>query len=300
MRDFKKQEILGLLRLITRFDRKKNPKILKDVIIGTVFLEASTRTLLSFTSAAKRLGAKTLRFPSVSSSFQQKNESFSDTLRVIQHYADLLVLRHPQEGAARLASELVNVPIINAGDGSNQHPTQTFVDLYTIKKCVPSFDSLSIAFVGDLRFGRTIHSLIEALSHFNTTLYLISPNNLRLPDQYLRMLQEKNIVYHECEHIKDATKHCDILYMTRFQRERFVDDEEFDFIESNYSIDLSFLTKHAHKKLKVLHPLPRGKEINNDVDTSPYCTYFEQAQNGLPVRQALLAYALQKTGAPTP
>lgn len=293
--DYSKKDIEETLQIASKFDNQKYPELLKDKIVGTIFLEASTRTHLSFVSAAKRLGAQTIRFPSTASSFEQKKESFTDTLRIIQHYTDLLVLRHPYEGAARLAADILDIPVINAGDGSNQHPTQTFIDLYTIKRIMQTLDTLNITFVGDLRFGRTVHSLITALQHFNVHISLVSPENLRLPCEYKALLTKNGINYIESQRLEEVLPHSKILYMTRFQRERFIDENEYTKVEANYSINLEFIEKYAARELKIMHPLPRRNEIASDIDRTHYCHYFTQAKNGITVRKALLALALSKT-----
>ncbi len=290
--DYKRKDIEYFLQIIHNFDTKEYATLLHHCIIGSIFLEASTRTHLSFISAAKRLGASTIRFPSALSSFQHKKETLYDTLRVVEPYIDLLILRHSLEGSARFAADILNIPVINAGDGANQHPTQTFIDLYTIQKHIGTLDSLHIAFVGDLRFGRTVHSLLDALKYFRCTVYFVSPKNLTIPPIYKQKLDFHTITYTEHDTLSEILPHVDIMYMTRFQRERFVDDAEFDFIEANYAIHRSLLEKYAKNTLKILHPLPRGNEIPRSIDNSPYALYFEQAKNGIPVRKALLAIAL--------
>ena len=292
--DYERKDLEYFLQIIHKFDTQEYPTLLYNLIIGSIFLEASTRTHLSFISAAKRLGASTIRFPSTLSSFQHKKETFYDTLRVVESYIDLLILRHPLEGSARLAADTLTIPVINAGDGSNQHPTQTFIDLYTIQKHLHTLDSLSIAFVGDLRFGRTVHSLVDALKHFDCSIHFISPKNLTIPPLYKQKLSQYNRSFFEHDTLPDVLPKVDIIYMTRFQRERFIDDEEFDFIEHNYAIDKELLTRLAKDTLKVLHPLPRGNEIHRNIDNSPYALYFEQAKNGIPVRKALLSIVLNK------
>ncbi len=290
--DFSKQELLHILKLAESMERKRS-KILEGYVIATLFFEPSTRTRLSFTSAAEQLGAKVLGFATASVSSSKKGETIYDTIKMVEQYADVIVIRHKIEGAARLASEASSVPIINAGDGSNQHPTQTLLDLYTIKKAKGKLNNLKIGMVGDLKYGRTVHSLAVAMSHFDPTFYFIAPEGLKMPKKYLEELDDKNIKYYETENLNKHAKELDILYVTRIQQERFPDPVEYEKYKGVYKIDLKFLA-NVKKDLKIMHPLPRVNEIHKDVDNTNHAIYFQQAGNGLTVRKAILAMVLGK------
>lgn len=255
-------------------------------LLGLCFFEPSTRTKLSFDAAMKRLGGDTIDMGSVETSSVQKGESLADTVRVIEGYADAIVLRHPSEGAAKLASEFVDVPVINAGDGAGQHPTQTLLDLYTIRESA-GFDDLSIGIVGDLKYGRTVHSLAQALTTFDATQHFISPESLRLPRSVRYDLHESGAQVREHTEIDAVLDTLDVLYVTRIQRERFPDENEYRQVAGEYRIDAETLEK-ASDDLVVMHPLPRIDEIAADVDDTDHATYFQQAHNGIPVRMALL------------
>lgn len=255
-------------------------------LLGLCFFEPSTRTKLSFDAAMKRLGGDTIDMGSVETSSVQKGESLADTVRVIEGYADAIVLRHPSEGAAKLASEFVDVPVINAGDGAGQHPTQTLLDLYTIRENA-GFDDLSIGIVGDLKYGRTVHSLAQALTTFDATQHFISPESLRLPRSVRYDLHESGAQVREHTEIDAVLDTLDVLYVTRIQRERFPDENEYRQVAGEYRIDAETLEK-ASDDLVVMHPLPRIDEIAADVDDTDHATYFQQAHNGIPVRMALL------------
>lgn len=258
----------------------------EDSLLGLCFFEPSTRTKLSFDAAMKRLGGDTIDMGSVETSSVQKGESLADTVRVIEGYADAIVLRHPSEGAAKLASEFVDVPVINAGDGAGQHPTQTLLDLYTIRENA-GFDDLSIGIVGDLKYGRTVHSLAQALTTFDATQHFISPESLRLPRSVRYDLHESGAQVREHTEIDAVLDTLDVLYVTRIQRERFPDENEYRQVAGEYRIDAETLEK-ASDDLVVMHPLPRIDEIAADVDDTDHATYFQQAHNGIPVRMALL------------
>jgi aspartate carbamoyltransferase catalytic subunit len=255
-------------------------------VLGLLFFEPSTRTKMSFDTAMKRLGGTTVDMGSVDSSSVKKGESLADTVRVIEGYTDAIVLRHPSEGAAKLASEFVDVPVINAGDGAGQHPTQTLLDLYTIRENA-GFEDLTIGIMGDLKYGRTVHSLAHALTNFDASQHFISPESLRLPRSVRYDLHEAGAQVREHTDIDTVLETLDVLYVTRIQRERFPDENEYRQIAGEYRIDAELLER-AKDELTVMHPLPRVDEIAPDVDETRYATYFEQAHNGVPVRMALL------------
>ena len=255
-------------------------------LLGLCFFEPSTRTKMSFDTAMKRLGGETVDMGSVESSSVKKGESLADTVRVIEGYTDAIVLRHPSEGAAKLASEFVDVPVINAGDGAGQHPTQTLLDLYTIRE-EAGFDDLSIGIMGDLKYGRTVHSLAHALTNVDASQHFISPESLRLPRSVRYDLHEAGANVREHTELEDVLDTLDVLYVTRIQRERFPDENEYRQIAGEYRIDAEALSA-ARDDLTVMHPLPRVDEIAADVDETDHAAYFEQAHNGVPIRMALL------------
>ncbi len=287
-----KEDLLYLLDMAKEFEKHPNRKLLDGRIIATLFFEPSTRTRLSFETAANRLGAKVIGFqdPKVSSS--AKGETLNDTIKMVSNYADAIVMRHYLEGAACYAAEVSPVPIINAGDGSNQHPSQTMLDLYSIYKTQGTLENLNIYLVGDLKYGRTVHSLLTAMRHFNPTFHFIAPKELQMPNEYKLYCKEHNIRYEETtEFNEDVISHADILYMTRVQRERFTDLMEYERVKNIYILNRAMLRK-AKDNLKVLHPLPRINEITPDVDDDPHAYYFEQARNGLYARQAIICHVL--------
>jgi aspartate carbamoyltransferase catalytic subunit len=289
--DYTREEQLHILNLAAGFEANPVQRILQGYVVATLFFEPSTRTRLSFESAASRLGAKVIGFSDASSSSVSKGESLNDTILTVSNYSDIIVMRHPREGSARYASEVSPVPIINAGDGANQHPTQTLLDMYSIKKTQGKLEDLHIAFVGDLKYGRTVHSLTFALCNFNTTFHLVSPEGLKLPSYVKRKIKENNLNYYQYTDIHDAIPKADILYMTRIQKERFSDPIEYERVKNAYILKKDMLAT-SKPNLKVLHPLPRVNEIETDVDKNPKAYYFQQAQNGVYVRQALLASIL--------
>lgn len=288
MQDFSKEDILKVLATAKKLSQRNAPRLMQGKILGSLFFEPSTRTRLSFESAMARLGGSAVGFADASVSSVTKGESLLDTIHMVERYADVLVIRHPQEGAARLAAEATARPVINAGDGANQHPTQTLVDLYTIQQLLGRLDRLKIAIVGDLKYGRTVHSLVHGLSHFSCELTLISPETLKLPNAYREVLYRSRIRYHESDDFSRRLPEFDVLYMTRIQKERFADAAEYEEVRDAYMLTAAHL-KHAKPTLKVLHPLPRVTEIASDVDTTPHAAYFQQAGNGIPVRQAIIA-----------
>ncbi|MCK4531707.1 MAG: aspartate carbamoyltransferase, partial [Candidatus Aenigmarchaeota archaeon] len=291
IRDLSKNEILHVLKTAKKIERKPNPNLLKGEVMASLFFEPSTRTRLSFESAMRRLGGEVIGFAEPGTTSLKKGETLWDTIKMAERYADVIVMRHPVEGAARLAAEAAGVPIINGGDGANQHPTQTLLDLYTIQKAKGKIERLKIGFLGDLKYGRTVHSLAIALSHFNTALYFISPEALKMPDSYLEELDSKGIQYYEETDLLKVSKKLDILYATRIQKERFPDPLEYKKYAGVYKLNRSILP-HIKPSLKIMHPLPRVDEIHPELDDTKHALYFEQAGNGVPVRQALLSLVL--------
>ncbi len=289
--DFTLDERTSILKLAEEFEKKPRQNILKDYVVATLFFEPSTRTRLSFESAASRLGAKVIGFTDAGSSSVKKGESLKDTILTVSNYSDIIVMRHPREGSARYASEVSPSPIINAGDGANQHPTQTLLDLYSIKKTQGDLDNIEIAFVGDLKYGRTVHSLVIALCDYNTTFHLVSPFELKLPSYVKQHIKDKNLNYYQYTELEEAIGKVDILYMTRIQKERFSDPIEYEKVKNAYILTKKLLN-NTKENLRVLHPLPRVNEITTDVDNNPKAYYFEQALNGVYVRQALLSSIL--------
>ncbi len=294
IRDFSKEDIEFVLKVAERLEGELREKgsldYAKGKILATLFFEPSTRTRLSFESAMHRLGGSVIGFSSASTTSVKKGESLADTIKTVEQYSDVIVLRHPLEGAARLAAEVADIPVINAGDGSNQHPTQTLLDLYTIKRAFGRIDGLKIGLLGDLKYGRTVHSLAEALAFYDVELYLISPELLRMPDHIVEELREK-ITVHETTNIESVIPKLDVVYVTRIQRERFPDEEEYLRVKGSYQVNLSLLTR-ARENLKVMHPLPRVDEIHPEVDSSRHALYFRQVFSGVPVRMALLGLTL--------
>jgi len=289
--DFTKEEMLDILSLSKEFEKNPDQRKLNGKIIASLFFEPSTRTRLSFETAAKRLGGKVIGFSDSSSSSISKGESLKDTIKMVSSYSDLIIMRHPLEGSARYASEISSVPVINAGDGSNQHPTQTLLDLYSILKTQGRLEELSVAFVGDLKYGRTVHSLILALIAFKPVFYFVSHEKLRLTSEYKMMLDQNEIKYSEHNDIKEILNEVDILYMTRVQQERFSDPMEYEKVKGTFILKNKMLA-NSKRNLRILHPLPRVDEIHIDVDENEKAYYFEQALNGVYVRQAILTKVL--------
>ena len=289
--DFTKEEQLKILDLASVFEKNPRQPLLNNFVIASLFFEPSTRTRLSFESAINMLGGRIIGFSDTSTSSVTKGESLRDTIRTVDNYADLIVMRHPLDGAARFASEIAKSPIVNAGDGSNQHPTQTLLDLYTIRQTQHTLENLKIGFVGDLKYGRTVHSLLMALSNFNCTFYFIAPELLAIPETYKLLLDEKKLGYTEISELAPVIPELDILYMTRIQKERFSDPIEYERVKDAYILSNSMLD-NSKNSLKVLHPLPRVNEISIDVDANKKAWYFQQALNGVFVRQAILTLIL--------
>ncbi len=289
--DFTKDDYLKILDLAAEFEKNPTQEILNGYVIATLFFEPSTRTRLSFESAVNRLGGKVIGFSDSTSTSAAKGESLRDTIRIVSNYSDLIVMRHPLEGSARLASEFATVPIVNAGDGANQHPTQTLLDMFSIQKTQGTLDNLNIFLVGDLKYGRTVHSLLMAMSEFNTTFYFVSPDELRMPEEYKILLDKKGLKYHEFRDFKETVEDADIIYMTRVQQERFTDPIEYERVKNAFILEKSMI-ENSRENMKVLHPLPRVNEIALDVDDTPQAYYFPQALNGVYTRQAIITSIL--------
>jgi len=289
--DFTKADYLKILALAELFEDNPIQPILTNKVVATLFFEPSTRTRLSFESAITRLNGKFIGFADSRTTSVAKGESLKDTIMTISNYCDMIVMRHPLEGSARYAAEVSKVPVVNAGDGANQHPTQTLLDLYSILKTQGTLDDLDIFLVGDLKYGRTVHSLIIALSEFNTRFHFVSPDEIRLPNEYKQMLEAKGLKYFEYKSLTENIKKADIIYMTRVQRERFNDPLEYERTKNAYILS-NHMLEGTKDNMRVLHPLPRVNEINIDVDDNPKAYYFQQAQNGVYVRQALISTIL--------
>lgn len=291
--DFTKEEYIKILDTAEGFEKNPTQKILENHVVATLFFEPSTRTRLSFESAVSRLGGKIIGFTDSASSSVKKGESLNDTILTVSNYSDLIVMRHPLEGSARFASEVAPVPIINAGDGANQHPTQCLLDLYSIRKTQGKLDNLNIAFVGDLKYGRTVHSNVIAMTNFNCTYHLVSPTELKLPSAVKRHIKDNNLEYHQYTELEEVLDKVDIVYMTRIQRERFSDPMEYEKVKNSYILTREMIERaNVKENMRILHPLPRVNEITEDVDTMPQAYYFQQALNGVYVRQALLTTIL--------
>ena len=290
IKDFEREDVEYILDEASKLeDIAKSREIseeLKGKILGLMFFEPSTRTRISFETAMKRLNGQCIGFTSSGSSSVSKGESIADTAKMFEGYSDALVIRHELEGVSKFISDIVDVPVINAGDGAGQHPTQTLLDLYTIKNEIGHIDNLKIALIGDLKFGRTVHSLAQALSLFdNVKIYLVSPPELKMPQENLIDLNKTNVIYEEVENIEDIIDDADVLYVTRIQKERFGDIDDYLKIKGAYVINKKML---EGKDLIVMHPLPRINEIDTDVDSTKYNKYFTQAANAVPVRMAIL------------
>jgi aspartate carbamoyltransferase catalytic subunit len=289
--DFTKEEMLHILDVAQEFEKNKVQRLLQDKVIATLFFEPSTRTRLSFETASNRLGARVIGFSDAGNTSVSKGETLKDTIKMVSNYVDLIVMRHPLEGAARYASEVASVPVINAGDGANQHPSQTMLDLYTIRQTQGKLTDIKLNMVGDLKYGRTVHSLLQAMSHFNPHFTFTAPDELKMPQEYKDFLNAKGIPYTETRELEGNINDCDILYMTRVQQERFTDPMEYEKVKNTYNLTASML-KGAKDNMKILHPLPRITEIAQDVDDTKHAYYFKQAENGVYVRMAIIAYLL--------
>ena len=289
--DFTREEILHVLETAREFEKDKVQNFLTGKVIGSLFFEPSTRTRLSFETAVNRLGARVIGFSDATNTSVSKGETLKDTIKMVSNYVDMIIMRHPLEGSSRYASEVASVPVVNAGDGANQHPSQTLLDLYSILQTQGRLESLTINMVGDLKYGRTTHSLLQAMSHFNPTFIFTSPDELKMPAEYKTFLDERGIPYRETSSLEDGLNDCDILYMTRVQQERFTDPMEYEKVKDVYQLSARMLGG-VRENMKILHPLPRVGEICEDVDDTPYAYYFKQAENGLYVRMAIISYLL--------
>ncbi len=292
IKDLSLAQIQQILSVAAKFKAHPQTNILNNKIIAHCFFEASTRTRLSFETATLRLGGHVIGFASSEGLSVQKGESLHDTMRMISGYADLIVIRHPKEGAARLAADVANIPVINAGDGANQHPTQTLVDLFSIQECQQRLNGLSVAIIGDLKYGRTIHSFAQACKFFDIRLFFVAPDALTLPESICDNLKKDGVRFSFHQSLEEVIPKVDILYMTRIQQER-CNKSEYQQIEKQYVLTPALLDA-AKPHLKILHPLPRLNEIDVAVDDLPYAYYFQQAANAVYVRQALLTLMLNQ------
>lgn len=290
--DLSKEKILYMIKLAQEFEKHPNREILKGKVVATLFFEPSTRTRLSFETAANRLGTRVIGFSDAKVTSATKGETLKDTILMVSNYADAIVMRHYIEGAAQYASEVAPIPIINAGDGAHQHPSQCMLDLYSIYKTQGTLENLNICLVGDLKYGRTVHSLIMAMRHFNPTFHFIAPKELAMPNEYKIYCKEHNIKYVEHTAFNEKIiNEADILYMTRVQKERFSDLMEYEKVKNVYILKNDMLN-NARDNMKILHPLPRVNEIEYEVDTNPHAYYIQQAQNGLYAREAIICDVL--------
>jgi aspartate carbamoyltransferase catalytic subunit len=280
------------MRLAEDFEANPNQKLLQGKVIATLFFEPSTRTRLSFETAINRLGGKIIGFSDSSSSSVSKGETLHDTIKMVSNYADMIIMRHPMEGSARYASEVSGVPVINAGDGANQHPSQTLLDMYSIIKTQGSLDNINLFLVGDLKYGRTVHSLLMAMLQFDNPIFnFIAPPELAMPNEYKIHLASKGIRYYEHTEFTDIINAADIIYMTRVQKERFIDPVEYEKVKNIYILRNEML-KNTKENMRILHPLPRINEIHTDVDSNPKAYYFTQAKNGVYTRMAIISHLL--------
>ncbi|MEW6745413.1 MAG: aspartate carbamoyltransferase [Planctomycetota bacterium] len=290
VRDFTREEILFILGVARQFEQERRP-LLQGKVLATLFYEPSTRTRLSFESAMTRLGGSYLGFADMRVSSTTKGESLQDTIRVVEGYCDIILIRHPVEGAARLAAETTKLPVVNGGDGANQHPTQTLLDLYTIRESRGRLEGLKVAFLGDLKYGRTVHSLIEVLAKFGNLFSLIAPPGLGLPRDLLEDLDEAHVQYEAAETLSALDPGVDVIYTTRIQKERFPDALEYERVQNTYHLDRAAISRFRDD-VTIMHPLPRVTEIDPELDAHPGSAYFLQARNGVTVRKAILSLLL--------
>ena len=290
--DYSKEDYLHILELAADFEKNPNQRLLEGKVVASLFFEPSTRTRLSFETAINRLGGRIIGFSDAGSSSVSKGETLHDTIRMVSNYVDLIVMRHHLEGSARYAAEVADVPVINAGDGANQHPTQTLLDMYSILKTQGTLDNINIFMIGDLKYGRTVHSLLMALSEFEKPIFnFIAPEELAMPEEYKLFLKEKGIRFFEHTEINENINHADIIYMTRVQKERFMDPIEYEKVKNVYILRNNMLND-TKPNMRILHPLPRINEIHPDVDKNEKAYYFTQAKNGVYARQAIIAHIL--------
>lgn len=284
-------EVLDIAKELDNTDSNERRKIMDGMIMTSIFFEPSTRTRLSFTSAAYKMGCKELGFDNPDKSSIKKGESLRDTIIMVSAYSDIIVMRHNIDGAAKFAEEVSNCPIINAGDGSNEHPSQTLLDLYTLREELGSIENKKIAFVGDTKYGRTVHSLSKALMMFNGEFYFISPDTIQIPDYILKELDQAKIKYKKLNNYEEILKDIDCLYMTRIQRERFDNINEYEKVKHSFRISKENIEGKCKDNMIIMHPLPRVDEINIDLDNTKYAKYFIQAKNGVPIRMAMMSLA---------
>ena len=290
--DICRDEIMSLLDSARRFEENPNRRLLEGRVVATLFFEPSTRTRLSFETAVNRLGGRVIGFSDANTTSSSKGETLKDTIKMVSNYVDIIIMRHYLEGAARYASEVTDIPVINAGDGANQHPSQTMLDLYSIYKTQGTLENLTITLVGDLKYGRTVHSLLMAMRYFNPTFRFVACEELGMPKEYKSFCDENGIRYTEHRDFSpEVINTSDIIYMTRVQRERFADIMEYERVKDLYNLNSAMLTD-ARPNMRILHPLPRVNEIAQDVDDNPHAYYFEQARNGLYARQAIICRSL--------
>jgi aspartate carbamoyltransferase catalytic subunit len=290
--DFSKEEYLKIMDLSHQFEADPAQSLLKGKVIATLFFEPSTRTRLSFETAINRLGGKIIGFSDSNSSSVSKGETLHDTIKMVSNYADMIIMRHPLEGSARYAAEVADVPVINAGDGANQHPSQTLLDMYSIMKTQGRLDDINIFMVGDLKYGRTVHSLLMAMSQFRNPIFnFVAPPELAMPDEYKLFLSYKGIRYFEHLEFNEIINQADIIYMTRVQKERFIDPVEYEKVKNVYILKNEMLA-NTKPNVRILHPLPRINEIDTNVDNNPKAYYFTQARNGVFTRMAIIAHLL--------
>jgi len=287
-----REEIMYLICLAHEFEKYPNRQLLRGKVVATLFYEPSTRTRLSFETAANRLGARVIGFSDAKASSVAKGETLKDTILMVSNYADVIVMRHYIEGAAQYASEVTSVPIVNAGDGAHMHPSQCLLDLYTIYQTQGTLENLNIYLVGDLKYGRTVHSLLTAMRHFNPTFHFIAPDELAMPKEYKQYCRDHGIKFEEhSEFNEEVIADADIIYMTRVQKERFSDLMEYERVKNVYILRNAMLS-HVRPNMKILHPLPRVNEIAYDVDSNPHAYYIQQARNGLYAREAIFCHVL--------
>ena len=290
--DLGKEQILRLLESARFFEEHPNHKVLDGKVVATLFFEPSTRTRLSFETAVNRLGGRVIGFSDASTTSSSKGETLKDTIKMVSNYVDLIIMRHYLEGAARYATEVTDTPIVNAGDGANQHPSQTMLDLYSILKTQGTLENLTITLVGDLKYGRTVHSLLMAMKYFKPRFRFVACDELRMPREYVEFCREQGIPFEEhTELTREVIDSSDIIYMTRVQRERFADLEEYERVKDFYTLRNAML-ETSKPNLRILHPLPRVNEISQDVEDNPKAYYFDQARNGLFAREAIICNAL--------
>ena len=293
MRNLGEEKINSLLKLASKLENGEIKSDMTGKVMGALFFEPSTRTQLSFETAMKRLNGEVITMTGTKGTSVEKGETLSDTVKIINQYSDIIVMRHPLEGAAQYVSECVEIPVVNAGDGANQHPTQSLLDLYSIYKTQDSMQNLKVCLLGDLRYGRTVHSLAFALGEYNPEFYFVSPEILNMPQYILDELDQLGIKYTQSDNLDDIVKDLDVLYVTRIQKERFTDPEDYEKVKSSYVITPEILSG-VKKNFKILHPLPRVDEISVEVDSMDCAYYFQQAKNGVFMRQAIITKLMEE------